>query len=294
MNRETKIGLLVGLAFILVIGILLSDHFRSITEPPQALLSGAGDKVRQGVVSPGIGTPPITVVTPSVVVPSTPIPTGPDVTPAPSPVVPAPTPAPTPTPVQPTVTPPTTPDRGPAELENPEPKPVPPHAPIEILPGPTMPALAPLPSLKPYVAQPGDTLGRIAGRIMGTNSKANRTAIINANRGMAGDPDLIVAGATYMIPVPAAALAPTPAQTPAPTPTPTDPTVATPAPATTTAEVYVVAAGDNLWRIASDVCGDPGTLDQLRQLNKDVLKGKDNLKVGMKLKLPPKAIASAR
>jgi uncharacterized protein YneF (UPF0154 family) len=35
MTRETKIGLLVGLAFIIVIGILLSDHLTSSTEPPR-------------------------------------------------------------------------------------------------------------------------------------------------------------------------------------------------------------------------------------------------------------------
>jgi len=272
MNRETKIGLLVGLAFILVVGILLSDHFRSITEPPQAMLSGAGDKVRQGVVAPGTGAPPIRIVVPQVVVPSTPVPTPVEVTKTPPPVVPAPTPTPAPSP---------TVDVGPTHLETPEPGPVGPHAPIEILP----PAI---PSLKPYVAQPGDTLGRIAAKAMGTNNKANRTAIINANQTLQDDPDKIVAGATYQIPVAAAS---TP--TPTPTPLPTDPAAVAPAPATS-AEVHVVVAGDTLWAIASDVCGDPGVLDQIRQLNKDVLKGKDNLKVGMKLKLPLKAVASAR
>ena len=39
MTRETKIGLLVGLAFIIVIGILLSDHFTSTTQPHQAALT---------------------------------------------------------------------------------------------------------------------------------------------------------------------------------------------------------------------------------------------------------------
>ena len=38
MTRETKIGLLVGLAFIIVIGILLGDQFSSRMEPPQAAL----------------------------------------------------------------------------------------------------------------------------------------------------------------------------------------------------------------------------------------------------------------
>ena len=52
MTRETKIGLLVGLAFIIVIGILLSDHMTSTTEPPKAPLYSAGENVRQGVVTP--------------------------------------------------------------------------------------------------------------------------------------------------------------------------------------------------------------------------------------------------
>jgi len=52
MTRETKIGLLVGLAFIIVIGILLSDHMTSTTEPPKAPLSVAGSNVRESVVTP--------------------------------------------------------------------------------------------------------------------------------------------------------------------------------------------------------------------------------------------------
>ncbi len=67
MTRETKIGLLVGLAFIIVIGILLSDHLTSSTEPPQASLGQVGNNVRQTTVTPGATAPPITaVVTPQV------------------------------------------------------------------------------------------------------------------------------------------------------------------------------------------------------------------------------------
>jgi hypothetical protein len=65
MTRETKIGLLVGLAFIIVIGILLSDHLTSATEPPQAPLVQAGGNVRTAVMVPGAQTaPPITNVAP--------------------------------------------------------------------------------------------------------------------------------------------------------------------------------------------------------------------------------------
>ena len=47
MTRETKISLLVGLAFIIVIGILLSDHFRSTQELPQAVLADVGATARR-------------------------------------------------------------------------------------------------------------------------------------------------------------------------------------------------------------------------------------------------------
>ena len=60
MTRETKIGLLVGLAFIIVIGILLSDHMTSTTEPPKAPLSVAGNNVRESIVTPA--APPVAAV----------------------------------------------------------------------------------------------------------------------------------------------------------------------------------------------------------------------------------------
>ena len=59
MTRETKISLLVGLAFIIVMGILLTDHVRSAGEPPQAALTDAGAAVQQAVNAPGTGDPPI-------------------------------------------------------------------------------------------------------------------------------------------------------------------------------------------------------------------------------------------
>ena len=64
MTRETKIGLLVGLAFIIVIGILLSDHLTSATEPQQAQLAQVAGNVRNGVAVPGGANaqPPITQV----------------------------------------------------------------------------------------------------------------------------------------------------------------------------------------------------------------------------------------
>ena len=76
MTRETKIGLLVGLAFIIVIGILLSDHLTNSTEPPAATLAQTGSNVRQQVTTPGGTQAPIspTVQAPQVT-PQTPVPT---------------------------------------------------------------------------------------------------------------------------------------------------------------------------------------------------------------------------
>src|SRR2546423_9195014 len=66
MTRETKIGLLVGLAFIIVIGILLSDYNRIETQ--QAPLYGIDRNVKQGTATPGANENrnEVTVVAPSV------------------------------------------------------------------------------------------------------------------------------------------------------------------------------------------------------------------------------------
>jgi nucleoid-associated protein YgaU len=62
MTRETKIGLLVGLAFIIVIGILLTDHLSSSTEGLPAPLPTVGSNVRSTILSPGSSQAPITAV----------------------------------------------------------------------------------------------------------------------------------------------------------------------------------------------------------------------------------------
>ena len=77
MTRETKIGLLVGLAFILVVGILLSEHITGATERPAAPLADAGHGVRNGMGAPGAAADEPA----HVAEPTTPIPTPADLTP---------------------------------------------------------------------------------------------------------------------------------------------------------------------------------------------------------------------
>jgi nucleoid-associated protein YgaU len=62
MTRETKIGLLVGLAFIIVIGVLLSDHLSNTSADPQARLTESGPNVRSSFTIPaGTARPPTPV-----------------------------------------------------------------------------------------------------------------------------------------------------------------------------------------------------------------------------------------
>ena len=88
MTRETKIGLLVGLAFIIVIGILLSDHLTSSTEPPPATLANAGSNVMQTLSTPGGAQVPAVTTPPPAqqVTPNQTVPTRADLTPQPAPV----------------------------------------------------------------------------------------------------------------------------------------------------------------------------------------------------------------
>ena len=53
MTREAKIGLLVALAFILVVGILLSDHVTSATREPAAPLTQIEQSIRGSTTTPG-------------------------------------------------------------------------------------------------------------------------------------------------------------------------------------------------------------------------------------------------
>ena len=56
---------------------------------------------------------------------------------------------------------------------------------------------------------------------------------------------------------------------------------------------YTVKPGDSLWKIANDQLGSAGAISAIKDLNKDTLKGRDTVQVGMKLRLPAKPIASA-
>ena len=330
MTRETKIGLLVGLAFIIIVGILLSEPLNHAGDAQPAPLPFAGANVRTGVTSPGAQStpPPISLQTNasdakervptheevakphtgiSVVVvgggPSNPIAANPQVS----------------TPlsntgeneVQPPVTHPPAP-RGNEVANGGRRVSTPPPSngggdPIftagheggeEIVPLGTRPETKVVNTSKPkaarqYEAVAGDSLSKIAQKFYGSSAKNFRDAIVAANPSMKGDPNKIIIGQAYAIPAVENAAVNTPA--PTPTPTPVVVGVAPPQKAKPAGNEnwYTVKPGDNLWAIARDQCGDAGAVPAIKELNKDFLKGADVVKVGMKLRLPNKPLASA-
>lgn len=330
MTRETKIGLLVGLAFIIVIGILLSDHMTSTTQPPQAALAETARTVGSSVTAPAptnpqpapIGqTPPIT--------PSNPVPTRVELHPPTTPVAQHGASPITQIGIGGPAAPPQQP-QSPIAIRQTEPPivPQPPQAPegTQSLDNRTLvqtnPPVPQPQAKKEYVAQAGDNLSKLATKMLGSNSKANRDAIVKANPSLQKNPDLIVEGRGYVIPqlsaTPGAAPAPTPPSvasngntTEIPETIPVDAhgrpirspipvtelvdNVPSPAPATGQS-VYVVKEKDTLWKIAKEQLGSgsPAAIQQIKDLNKDQLKGGDIVQPNMRLKIPAKSLASAR
>lgn len=328
MTRETKIGLLVGLAFIIVIGILLSDHMTSTTQPPQAALADAAPNVRESVTAPApvnpgparvVSVPPITptntVLTQGELRPQAPpvaqvVIGGPANQQSGAPIV-IRQDAPPVIPTKDTTIPPTEPGTALEQWANTAKPAGPSDAKAQA-------AAAPAGKQREYVAQAGDSLSRIASKLMGSSSKANRDAIIKANPSLQKNPDIVVEGRKYMIPVAATAAA-TPAAPATPStvgPTGIPDTVAVtphdgktkpipvtelveplPASASTPAKAgeywYTVKENDNLWKIANEQLGSGNSWQQIKELNKDVLKGGETVHINMKLRLPAKPLASA-
>ncbi len=352
MTRETKIGLLVGLAFIIVIGILLSDHLTSTTEPQQAQLAQVAGNVRNGVAVPGAANvpPPITQVQPPQnVAPQQPVSMKEELTPKQPPVEIVKIGGPQ----NPTLASPAQPQQQQQHEATTDAKPqATPEPPItmvdstshtkavdpsknplarvaeafkeEIVPiggageqtpksetksEPTKPVIAAAalpPGARQYKAVAGDTVSRLAARFLGSDSKANRDAIIACNPTLQKNPDIIVLGRTYVIPAaPTASVAPAPLPTtpslpttPTPAPAevvhaPTTPTAPTPTASDKPESFYIVRPGDSLTKIAVEQLGSAAGVPALMDLNKEILKGKDTIHPNMKLRLPAKPMAAA-
>jgi nucleoid-associated protein YgaU len=172
-------------------------------------------------------------------------------------------------------------------------------------------------AVREYVVLDGEDLGTIARKVYGTSKNGNIDRIYEFNKSVLKSPDLVSAGQKLRIP-------PLPAATTATTTTATNPAKqpADVLPAshfqavssvgkanavetkTTSAAVqvqkavstssnadgrwYVVQANDNLWKIAVSQLGNGTRSEEIAKLNAAVLKNKDSVTVGMRLKLPAK------
>lgn len=300
MTRETKIGLLVGLAFIIVIGILLSDHMTSTNQPALAPLQLAGSNARSALGQPNSDNVAPIVLTPTNVTPGQTVLTRDELNPRPRTTQP---------PI--TVVGQDTPsgnNQGNATRSN--------HSPNSLVEAARrggeelvsgsgqplsftdegrqsngQPRTPPAATVNTYKAEPGDSVTKIATKAYGTSTRALREAIINANPSLKENPNRIVVGRSYVIPPQNGAA---PANT-----TALLPTALTPAPAPAkvvekeTVHIYVVQQGDTLWSIARDEVGNAAAVAAIRDLNQEVLNGSDRVRPKMKLRLPAKAVASA-
>jgi nucleoid-associated protein YgaU len=311
MTKETKIGLLVGLMFIILIGILLSDNWRGAQEPPSAPLDKAGASVRQAVVAPGTGNAPSVVYVPAAdVSPRGTVPTHRDLDAPPPPVVVS-AGAGTGGPVQasgsngnPSVA--SNDQHGGTSAVIPQdladaahqhgedlvainnnnnhgtPDPIGAATDQTIVTPPVATANGP----HEYKAVAGDSVSRMASKFLGGNTRTNRDAIVKLNPTLQQDVNKVVVGHTYLIPASATSPAPSGAAVAGNTPTPATPT--------NKPEIfYTVKPGDNLWRIANNVLGDASAVAAIEDLNHDVLNGSTTVQPGMKLRLPAKPVASA-
>jgi LysM repeat protein len=313
MTRETKIGLLVGLAFIIVIGILLSDHFRGATEPPTAPLDTVGRNVRTATATPGANSnPPVVVVKPEVS-PEHTLQQPREIDPPPSPVVPA---------IQTTAGASPSPSGANSVASSGSPSdssqnnsaaPVTTSLPVTAHPAAgaiadvarangeeivgltggsiNSPAAPVVPTgTRTYTAQPGDSLSKIAGKFLGSSGKSAQAAIVKLNPSLEENPNIIIVGHKYTIP--AASNGSTAAATPKPMSSSPASVAAAPTarPADRAADNwYTVQVSDTLWRIATDQCGTPSAVTAIKELNH--LTGNE-IRPGQKLRLPGKQVAS--
>jgi nucleoid-associated protein YgaU len=143
-----------------------------------------------------------------------------------------------------------------------------------------IPGPAPAGDSRDYVVKRGDTLSSIASHELGASSKWPEIAKANEDT-LHGSTNLKV-GTKLKIPAAGASAGPS---------APEGSAVASqdaPASAATAEHEYVVKSGDTLWAIAKSEMGSDKCVVQLKEANAGVLKGSDQLKVGMKLKIPAK------
>jgi nucleoid-associated protein YgaU len=260
MTRDNKIGLLIGLAVIILAGVLLGDYVTAAAKPEPRSLVEDVESDRSVVMPTPEPEPPVVYVPP------------------PEPVFEQ-TPTPEPEPVEPrgqwagltdASLPPGTVEPGVAPPTLLAVEPISEPQPVAVEPEPIEERDAW--PVREYVARPGDSLAKIARTQLGGDTEVNRAAIIALNSRLADDPNRVLAGSVYYLPGTADAL-------PEPEPRPV-----------ADATLHIVRSGDSLWTIAAartERTGDvPAMIEAIRALNPKDLSDTDQVRIGQKLKMP--------
>jgi len=152
-------------------------------------------------------------------------------------------------------------------------------------------------SPKTYVVSAGDNLGVIAKKFYGAeqgNRVVNVTRIFEANRKLLKSPDGIYIGQKLIIPaLPAAIL--DKAKSSVLGGSMFEPAKSVGQRHTAGAPIkpelgrfYIVKDGDSLWKISTEQLDNGARFKEIAQLNSDILPNADDLKLGMRLKMPAK------
>jgi len=316
MTKETRIGLLVGLLFIVMFGLVLSELAGTSTIPPTP--AAAEENLDNYVHTPVIDDHPASNVRGRPARPAGPVAAAPA-----SPVAPAPGAV-----IESTLRPPgEAVGRGgiieteihprtivlAARREQPDVKPPEPAvapAPVPAPPAPTRPRP------RVYTVEAGDNLTRIARKVYGREGEKHYKRIFRANRRTLPNESTLSIGQKLVIPAlsEAPARGPTPAAAPA-TPRPDVTRLHPPAPAgeptaarylelavdelgrrlggrtpsrSRSRRTYVVQRGDSLTDIARRLLHDdsPAAVRKIFNANRDQLASPDQLSIGMELQIP--------
>ncbi|MFH1109375.1 MAG: LysM peptidoglycan-binding domain-containing protein [Planctomycetota bacterium] len=154
-------------------------------------------------------------------------------------------------------------------------------------------------NLAPYTVAPGDTLSKIALAQFGNKSRASINAIFEANRSILTSPDTLKAGLVLSLP----ALEAAPRAAKSESPKPESPTAKAPTPARTeegkshpskksvekpapAPRWYQVRKNDRYVSIAREQLGDAARWRELHELNKDKFPDPKMIREGVRIKLP--------
>ncbi len=153
-----------------------------------------------------------------------------------------------------------------------------------VLPGPLPGPMPPTTPTQWYTVQPGDNLTRIARKFYGQANGAKWRLILEANPTRIPSPEGLRPRVRIIIP-------PLPGQTPVlppsgilaapPVPTPVFPVM----PTAVAVRTYEVQVGDTLSSIASRHLGSAGQYHKILEWNRDLIRDANSIRPGMKLKL---------